>query len=137
MIKNILGGIKIYFLISLFTVFLLLPSLVFAEDATDKKAIQYGAQKVYHNSLLSTIGIANKEPLAIAQSIVTIVLGFVGIVLFTLILYAGFIWIKAKDNSGEVEKAKGIIESALIGVVVISLAYAISEFIFNRLVSGS
>ncbi len=137
MIKNILKKFKIPFSILLIAFFLLLPFLVFADDVADKKAIQYGAQKVYHNSLLSTIGIANKEPLAIAQSIVTVILGFVGIVLFTLVLYAGFIWIKAKDNSSEVEKAKGIIENALTGIVVISLAYAISEFIFNRLVGGA
>lgn len=111
--------------------FLVTPFFVLAEEK------DYGVSKVYKNSLLSVIGISSAtEPMAIIQRIVQLILGFVGIVLFGLILYAGFTWIKARDNTNEVEKAKNIIESALYGVVIIILAYGISEFIFSRLIGS-
>lgn len=115
-------------------VVLMLPLLVVAQTPKPDK---YGAYKVYNNSLLSLIGISREtDPMDIVQNIVQLALGFIGIVLFGLILYAGFIWIKARDNSNEVEKAKNIIENALYGIIIIVLAYGISEFIFSKLIGG-
>lgn len=108
-------------------------SVCLADETVDQKAAKYGAQKVYNSSLLSLIGISNQEPLDVVQGAVRLILGFVGIVLMVLIIYAGFTWIKARDNSGEVDKAKSIIESAIYGIVIVVLAYGISEFIFSRL----
>ncbi|HRY36741.1 MAG TPA: hypothetical protein P5230_02575 [Candidatus Magasanikbacteria bacterium] len=120
----------------LFSILILPLSVCFADETADQKAAKYGVQKVYNNSLLSLIGISNQEPLDIIQGLVRLVLGFVGIVLMVLIIYAGFTWIKARDNSGEVDKAKDIIESAIYGIVIVVLAYGISEFIFSRLTSS-
>ncbi len=128
---------KIYkkiFLLSAAFLFLLKPVLVLTENPQPDK---YGASKVYNNSLLSLLGVGRAEnPLDIIQGVVQLILGFVGIVLFGLILYAGFIWIKARDNTNEVEKAKNIIENSLYGIIIIVLAYGISEFIFSRLIGG-
>ncbi len=120
---------KIFFTVLLF-VFLVTPIFVFADERTEK----YGVEKVFNSSDLVKIGIAKSEPLDIAQGVVRLALGMVGIVLFGLIFYAGFIWIKARDNSGEVDKAKDIIENALYGIGIIILAYGISEFIFGELI---
>ena len=133
--KNVFGKIKLGFFSVLALTFLLMPFFVLADtDPNDAKANSYGVEKVYENSLLSTIGISNSDPLTLAQNIVRIVLGFVGIVMFALVFYAGIVWLKARDNSSEVDKAKNIIENALYGIGIIVLAYAISEFIFSRLI---
>ena len=130
---SIFKKIKTPLFVFLVLLFLVVPLFVFtAEEKSDK----YGASKVYKKTLLTQIGIGDKSPMEIAQSMVRVILGFVGIVLFGLILYAGFIWIKARDNQNEVEKAKNIIENCLYGVIIIVLAYGISEFIFSRLIGG-
>ena len=125
----------IKFLLFLLIIGVLLAPFFGVVKGADLKDKEYGAKSVYQKSLLSTIGLANKEtPLEVAQFLVQMILGFVGIILFGLILYAGFIWIKARDNTNEVEKANSIIENCIYGVVIISLAYGISEFIFSRLI---
>ncbi len=114
------------------TFVLMVPFLLSAAEKPDK----YGAYNVFHNSLLSTIGIANTgdDPLVIVNKIVNLILGFIGIVLFGLMLYAGFTWIKSRGNTNEVDRAKNIIENCLYGILIIVLAYGISEFIFNILI---
>ena len=60
-------------------------------------------------------------------------LSFIGIIFFGLVLYAGFIWMRAMGNTEMVTKAKDILESAIIGLVLVMAAYAITNFVFDRL----
>ncbi len=69
--------------------------------------------------------------------IIKIALGFLGIVFFFLVLYAGFIWMTSMGSSEKVEQAKGIIEGAAIGLILVIAAYAIATFVFTSLESGS
>lgn len=126
--KNVFGKIKLGVLSVLALTFLLMPFFVLAEDL---KKNNYGATEVYNNTPLKDMGA--RDPLALVQTIVRSVLSFVGIIFFLLTVYAGFVWIKARDNSSEVDKAKNIIESALYGIIIISMAFVISEFVFTQL----
>lgn len=65
--------------------------------------------------------------------IVNVVLSLVGILFFALMLYAGIIWMKAMGSSEDVTKAKDMITQAIIGLVVVMAAYAISNFVFTSL----
>ena len=47
-------------------------------------------------------------------------------------IYGGYIWMMARDNEQEVTRAKNLITAAVIGVVVIVLAYAISFFVIQN-----
>ena len=123
-IKNFVLGVIALFLIAM-------PVLVLSADTLKDK--QYGAGTVYSGSLLRYLGISQMSPTAMAQLIVRSILGFVGVIFFLMFVYAGYTWIKARDTSAEIEKAKNIIESALYGIIIISLAYAVSEFIFGQL----
>lgn len=51
---------------------------------------------------------------------------FIGVTFLGLMLYAGYIWMMARGNEQEVAKAKNIIIYAVIGLVVILAAYAIT-----------
>ncbi|MFH1187262.1 MAG: hypothetical protein V1688_00180 [bacterium] len=61
------------------------------------------------------------------------VLSFLGVVFLGLIIYGGFVWMDARGNSEEVEKAKSIIINASIGLCIILASYAISSYIISRL----
>ena len=60
-------------------------------------------------------------------------LSFLGIIFFGLMVYAGFIWMRAMGNTEHVTQAKNILESAVIGLVLVLAAYAIASFVFERL----
>ena len=48
-------------------------------------------------------------------------------------LYGGYVWMMAKGAEDEVTKAKNIIRGALIGLIVVMSAYAISYFVTTSL----
>ncbi len=66
-------------------------------------------------------------------SLISIVLGFVGVIFLGLTFYGGFIWMAARGNEQEIEKAKRLIEAAVIGLAIVFAAYAITYFVTSRL----
>lgn len=73
----------------------------------------------------------------VVGSVVAVGLSMISIVFFILILYAGFNWMIARGNTEAVEKSKGIIEGAVIGLIIVMAAYAITRFVFSSLDSGT
>ncbi len=69
----------------------------------------------------------------IVGTIIYAALSLTGIIFVILIIYGGFMWMQARGNQEDVAKAKKIIESAIIGVVIIGLAFAITSFVINRI----
>src|SRR6185436_13795788 len=67
------------------------------------------------------------------ENIVRIVLGFIGIIFFSLILYGGFVWMFSQGERDKIARAKKIIVSAVIGVLITLMSYAIASFIINSL----
>lgn len=62
-------------------------------------------------------------------SIVGAVLAFVGILFFILMIYAGILWMTARGNEEQVTKAKNLITAAIIGLIIVMSAYAITAFV--------
>lgn len=65
--------------------------------------------------------------------IINVFLGFLGILATLLLLYGGYLWMTSRGNSDRIERAKMLIASALIGLVIIVSAYALARFILGRL----
>lgn len=110
--------------------FFLLPLFllaVFLFGLTPVKA-QYGldvtAGKAGYNK--------SETPYTITTTGVNIALALVYIIFFILVLYAGIRWMTAQGNEEHVTKAKNILEAAIIGLVVISMAYAITNFVLSK-----
>jgi hypothetical protein len=64
-------------------------------------------------------------------------LGLLGVILVILIIYAGFLWMTAQGNEEKVKKAKGMITNAVVGMILIFAAYAITTFVVDSLISAS
>lgn len=75
-------------------------------------------------------------PESITTLVINSALALVYIAFFILVLYAGIRWMTAQGNEEHVTKAKNILEAAIIGVVVISAAYAITNFILGKVGAG-
>lgn len=69
------------------------------------------------------------------ENIVTIVinaiLGLIGMIFLVLTVYAGFLWMTAQGNEDNVTKAKSILTTSIIGLIIIVAAYAITNFIIT------
>lgn len=58
----------------------------------------------------------------------SIVFGFasvLGIFFILLVIYGGYIWMNARGNSSEVDRAKHIIRDAIIGLIVVTSSYSL------------
>ena len=65
--------------------------------------------------------------------VINTVLGLLGVIFLVLIIYAGFLWMTAGGNEDQVGKAKGLLINAIIGVIIIVAAYAISYFVLDAI----
>lgn len=64
--------------------------------------------------------------------IIQIFLGFLGVIAVVLIIFAGYMWMTAGGDSGKVEKAKGYIKNAVIGIVIILASYIITSYVIDQ-----
>jgi hypothetical protein len=69
----------------------------------------------------------------IIGTIVQVLLGLLGIIFISLLVFGGILWMTAGGEEAKVEKAQGIIRNAALGLIVVISAYAISYFVINAL----
>ncbi|HBB37928.1 MAG: hypothetical protein UV82_C0012G0024 [Candidatus Magasanikbacteria bacterium GW2011_GWD2_43_18] len=65
--------------------------------------------------------------------VVKTILSFVGIIFLSLMVYAGYLWMTARGESDQVDKAKKIIVQSIIGLVITVGAYSITAFVVPAL----
>ncbi|OGH91468.1 MAG: hypothetical protein A2534_00480 [Candidatus Magasanikbacteria bacterium RIFOXYD2_FULL_39_9] len=92
------------------------------------------------SDMLSKIGGASGEKIGVsgnlADSVATViktVLALVGTVFLVLTIYAGVMWMTAQGEESRVEKAMEILKAAVVGLVIIMSAYAITYFVTSKL----
>ncbi|MFA5935876.1 MAG: Ig-like domain-containing protein [Patescibacteria group bacterium] len=84
-----------------------------------------------------TVNLSSTDPRVIATNIINVALGLVAIILVTLLIYAGFVWMTAGGDDAKVAQAKKIILSAVIGLLIILSAWAIARFVIERLLQAT
>jgi Type IV secretion system pilin/Bacterial Ig-like domain/IPT/TIG domain len=85
----------------------------------------------------SATGLAAADPRIIVANIIRIALGFLGVVAIGLIIYGGYLWMTAAGNEEQIERAKKVLISAIIGLVIILSAFGIATFILNSLLQAT
>ncbi len=78
------------------------------------------------------IGVASDLPTAISKVIKTL-LSLVGTVFLVLTIYAGILWMTAQGEEEKAKKARDIITMAVIGLIIVMSAYAITYFVTSNL----
>ena len=69
----------------------------------------------------------------IVGNFITGFLALLGIIFIVLIILAGYNWMTAAGEEEKVNKAKDTLTRAIIGLVITVGAYAISQFVMDRL----
>ena len=77
-----------------------------------------------------------RGPAAAAGLIVGYFLAFIGVVFFVLMVYGGILWMTARGSEEMIKKAQELIKSAIIGMIIVFLSYAVTQFVLSRLTSA-
>ncbi|MFH0840406.1 MAG: hypothetical protein V1865_00255 [bacterium] len=129
-------------IISILTTVLIFTSCFLAIPVSDagaynlKDAFKVGgpldktAEKVGYDTSQRTI-----DP--IISTIITVVLSFLGVIFLLLMIYGGFLWMTGGGNEKQTVKAKQIIVAAMIGLIIVVAAYAITFFVIDQIAEGS
>jgi len=76
------------------------------------------------------VSIKNNQDLSsTAGKIIGVFLSMLGVIFICLVVYAGYLWMTAAGDNEKVKKAKDILQSAIIGVIIVSSAYVITYFV--------
>jgi hypothetical protein len=119
-------------LISLIIIFFL-PILVAAEsnleDAFSGTLLKDVSRKAGYSGYVSVYDIIGY--------VIQGALSILGIVFLILMVYSGYAWMTAHGDEQKVTKAKDTIHAAIIGLIVVLGAYAISYFVVSKLGAGT
>lgn len=80
-------------------------------------------------SIGSSLGLGEADLRTTAMNVIRLLLALMTLIAVTLIIYGGFVWLTSAGNEENVEKAKRIISAAVIGLIIILLAWAIVIFV--------
>jgi len=84
---------------------------------------------------LAGLALPTTDPRIIVAKIIRVALGFLGMVALVLILYGGYLWMTSAGNEETIAKAKKVLINATIGLAIILSAFAITQFIINKLLA--
>src|SRR3989338_3822679 len=80
--------------------------------------------------------LANNLPKLIGN-ITNVFLGVLGIIFLVFVVYAGYLYLMAMDDAKHVDKAKKMLGNAVIGIILVMAAYAISTFVIDAISKAS
>ncbi len=69
--------------------------------------------------------------------VIRMALSLLGVIFLSLMLYAGFLWMTARGNDQQVEKAIKTIRQAVIGLIIVTSAYSITAFVVPMIVAST
>lgn len=73
----------------------------------------------------------------IIGKLISVILGFSGIVFVLIVVYAGILYLTAQGEEGNIKKAKKLLSSSIIGLIIIVASYAIAAYVIAALVEIS
>jgi len=123
---------KILFITSLFIMGLgLISAAVAAPD------INSLTENVAGKAGYDTGGVTETTISKTVGGIIRAVLGVVGVLFLVLTVYAGILWMTSAGNEEKVDKAKKILASSFIGIVVVAAAYGITALVMTYVIRAS
>lgn len=132
--------LKTVFTSAFLALFVILSSLTFADTAAAADTPPApatgltGATGKLKNIGDTVYGPNNAKPIEkVVGGIIQTGLTLIGVIFLVLTVYGGFIWMTARGEEAEAKRAKGILTMALIGLLVVVGAYAITAFVVGRL----
>lgn len=118
------------FFVGFFGMFNILPAFVSTSVANTQDPMVNDPLGVNYGSYT---GLSNQDVRISVALIIKFILGFLALIFLILTLYAGFTWMTSAGNDDQITKAKNILWGAVVGIVIVLFAYAITEFVVKNL----
>jgi len=81
--------------------------------------------------------ISKTDPNPVIGAVIQTFLSILGIIFLILMIYSGYSWMTAHGDEQKVTKAKETITAAIIGLVIVIGAYAITFLVISKLTAGT
>lgn len=126
--KGLTKTLKNFFSLFIFIaiIFIIIPVFVFAQ-------VDLGQTQ----SIASEAGLGTADSQVVIGQIITIALGFLGLIGLVIVIIAGFKWMTSGGNEEKVKSAKKMLLAGAAGMVVILFSYIIVNFIINKVQEGT
>ena len=123
--------VKLKIMLKFFQFYILMTGLLFCVASPISVAAETRSleQQIANQAGYTTQGVNEYTLSETIGRVIKVALGFVGTLFFVLMVYAGYLWITAQGNSEQVDKAKEILKTAVIGIIIVVAAYSITAFI--------
>ena len=79
------------------------------------------------------IGLAKGNLISTINTLIRYILSFLGLVAVIIILWGGFLWMTSAGDDDKVAKARKLIISGIIGIVIILAAFIIANFAISTI----
>lgn len=93
--------------------------------------IKGGAEKAINQAYGGGKTVTEKDFAEALIDIINAMLNFLAIIFMLVILYAGYLWMTARGNEDQVDRAKKILREAAIGIIVVFCARIITELVLT------
>lgn len=107
----------------------LLSNLFFISRAIASEGTDAALSGLSSSSSTAGLSNANLDIPTLIGNLLSTVLGFTGTIFFILVVWAGILWMTAGGSQENIKKAQDILKAAIIGLIIVLSAYAITKFI--------
>ena len=101
------------------------------------QAQSFGNASGYLTNIAGRVDLGKREPANVIGIIINGVLGFLGVIAMGYIIYAGIRLMIAGGNDETVQEARDTIKWAIIGLIVIIGAYALSSYVVQKVLKSA
>jgi len=112
------------------TLFLLTCGIFIIADFASAGVISSGVQS-FGNQIFG--GSTTQSLPVMVALIIKSLLGLLGIVAVIMILYAGYLYLTSAGKDEPIKRAKSILLTSVIGLIIIFCAYALASFVFQAI----
>lgn len=84
-------------------------------------------------NLRNTTGYTTTDLVTFVGRIIKWVLGIIGVIMIALFVYGGVVYATSAGNEEKIELGKKVMIYTIIGVIIIALAYVLTDFVISAL----
>lgn len=123
---------KIFFISLIFFSSFIFVFLISRPALANFESTKYGLEEVASNKTK-----IDASPNEVIGRVIGGALAFVSVIFFLLTIYGGILWMTARGNEQQTDKALKTITSAAIGLVIVLSSYVIVSFLFSTVSDAS
>ena len=100
-------------------------------------AVALGQSADFGTNYLSEVGLGTQDIRVTIVRLIKVALSILGVVVMVIIIAGGFRWMTAGGNDDSIAQAKKIISAGIVGLLIIIIAYALTNWVFTSILEAT